>query len=190
MRDPKKPYPMDYVLKYTILPLIPQRVTPNQVTVLRMILTPLVVWFIASGKYHIAIPFFLGVALTDAIDGAMARVRGKITAWGTMWDPVADKLLIGATVTAIVLQHVNVFLGMVLLFVELVIMVGGYLRFRRGALQPANVWGKLKMVLEVVGVTVLLIALALDVDLLVNLSFGTFALAIIFAVMSMLTQSH
>lgn len=190
MRDPRKPYPSDYFLKYTILPLIPQWVTPNQVTILRMALTPLAIWLIMVGNYPIAIPFFLFVALTDAIDGAMARVRNQITDWGTMWDPIADKLLIGSAVFVIVLEHVNIFLGLLLLVIELVAVIGGYWRFRGGKIQPANVWGKIKMILEVVGVTSLLVALAFNINLLVQLSFGTLALAVVFAVASLLTHTH
>lgn len=190
MRDPRKPYPTDYLLKYTVLPLIPRAVTPNQVTVLRIVLTPVVVWFIIVGDFRVAIPLFLFVALTDAIDGAMARLRAQITQWGTLWDPVADKLLIGSAVVVVVLEHVNLILGLVLLALELIVIIAGYRRYRQGIVHPANVWGKTKMVLEVLGVTILLIALASHINLLVHFSFGTFALAIIFAVVSLLTQSH
>ncbi len=190
MRDPRKPYPTDYLLKYTILPLIPQWVTPNQVTVLRIVLTPLAIWLIVVENYRVAIPFFLFVALTDAIDGAMARMRNQITEWGTMWDPIADKLFIGLAVFVIVLEHVNIFLGLLLLLVELIAVIGGYWRFRGGKVYPANVWGKIKMVLEVLGVTTLLVALAFQINLLVQLSFGTLALALVFAVMSLVTHTR
>jgi CDP-diacylglycerol--glycerol-3-phosphate 3-phosphatidyltransferase len=190
MRDPRKPYPTDYLLKYTLLPLIPHWITPNQVTVLRIVLTPVAIGLIVSENYAVAIPFFLFVALTDAIDGAMARVRNQITDWGTMWDPIADKFLIGSAVFVIVLEHVNILLGLLLLVVELVAVIGGYWRYRDGKVYPANLWGKAKMVLEVVGVVTLLFALAFNINLLVQLSFGTLALAVVFAIASLLTHHH
>lgn len=188
MRDPRKLYPTDYVLRSTLLRLIPRFITPNQVTITRMVLTPLAIGLIVVGNYRIAIPFFLFLALTDAIDGAMARTRNQITEWGTIWDPVADKLLIGSAVVVIVLQHMNVLLGLLLLGAEMAIIIGAYWRFRHGVIHPANVWGKIKMVLEVAGVTSLLIALAFNVDLFVNISFGTLALAIVFAIVSLLRE--
>lgn len=188
MRDPRKLYPTDHLLRRTLLPLIPKFVTPNQVTITRIVLTPLAIWLILTGNYRIAIPFFLFLALTDSIDGAMARTRDQITQWGTIWDPVADKLLIGSAVVVIVLTHMNVLLGLLLLAAEMAIVVAAYWRFRHGVIHPANIWGKAKMVLEVAGVTSLLIALAFNVDLFVNISFGTLALAVVFAVVSMLRE--
>jgi CDP-diacylglycerol--glycerol-3-phosphate 3-phosphatidyltransferase len=189
MRDPRIPYPTDYVLKHTILVLIPNWVHPNHITVLRMVLTPFVIGCIVLEQYAIAVPLFLATALTDAVDGAMARLRHQITEWGTIMDPVADKLLIGSAVVVIVFQKVNPLLGALLLFVELVVLIGGAIRLRKGIVRPANYWGKAKMVLECCGVIFLLLASASGVDLFVHISVGTLILAIVFAVMSLVTQS-
>ncbi|OGL78288.1 hypothetical protein A3F28_00040 [Candidatus Uhrbacteria bacterium RIFCSPHIGHO2_12_FULL_57_11] len=188
MRDPAKPYPTDYLLKYTILPLIPRWVRPNHVTVFRFLATPVVVWLIATEQYKIGIIAFLFVALTDAIDGAMARVRGQITPWGTLYDPVADKLLIGSLIFVVVLKHVNPVLGWTIIALEATFIVAGYFRLKKGVVSSANVWGKIKMVMEVAGVTSLLFAVYSGTDLLVDVSSGTFVLAVIFALVSLVTQ--
>ncbi|MDO8435700.1 MAG: CDP-alcohol phosphatidyltransferase family protein, partial [bacterium] len=80
----------DKLLARTILHLFPYSVRPNHVTAFRLIATPFVVWVLASENYVWGIPFFLLVAFTDAIDGAMARTRDQITDVGKLFDPLAD----------------------------------------------------------------------------------------------------
>lgn len=138
-------------------------------------------------QYSIGVPFFLLVAFTDALDGSLARVRKQITEWGTFYDPVADKLLIGSVVLLIVIQHVNPWFGFVIIALEVLIILGGFLRRIDGKLVTANVFGKTKMVLQVVGVMALLIAVWLGVDLFIPFSIGTLSLAIVFAIISLFT---
>ncbi|MCH8049623.1 CDP-alcohol phosphatidyltransferase family protein [Patescibacteria group bacterium] len=187
-RDTKKLFPHDHLLK-PLLFFIPQTVKPNHITVLRMLLTPVVMWFLYIENYQVGVPLFLFTAFTDALDGTVARVRKQITEWGIFYDPVADKILIGSVILLIVIQHVNPFLAVALIVVELLIIVGGWYQRQRGIMRSANVWGKVKMFLEVTGVMFLLIALWLGVDLFVDLSHGTLVLAVIFAVVSLLTYS-
>lgn len=187
MRDPKKLFPHDHVMRYTLLPLIPKTVTPNMVTIFRMICTPFVLWFLYTENYDFGVPFFLFVALTDAIDGSMARLRNQITDWGTFYDPVADKILISSVVLLVVAQHVNIIFAAMIIFLEVLIVLGGYVRKRSGKVTSANIFGKTKMCLQVLGVAFLLIALWAGFDLFIPVSVGTFSLAIVFAVISLFT---
>jgi CDP-diacylglycerol--glycerol-3-phosphate 3-phosphatidyltransferase len=123
------------------------------------------------------------------VDGSLARTRKQITAWGTFYDPVADKLLIGASVLLIVMQYINVYFGLLMLALELTIAACGIVRRRRGTIASANVWGKTKMWLQVLGVTLLLIAVASGIQLFIPFSFATLSLAIVFAVISLYTYS-
>ncbi len=186
-RDPHKLFPHDYVMRYTIVPLIPSFVSPNMITIFRMVCTPIVLYLLSIEYYQIGVPFFLFLALTDAIDGSLARLRDRITEWGTFYDPVADKILIGSVVLLVVVNHVNPILGIILIFVEALIILGGYVRKMRGKITSANIFGKTKMFLQVVGVGLLLIALWLGYDLFIPLSIGTLSLAIVFAVISLFT---
>ena len=97
-RDPHKLFPHDHLLKYTVIPLLPNFITPNIITVVRFVLTPFVVWCLAAEDYAVGIPLFLFAAFTDALDGSLARVRQKITAWGNFYDPGGGKILIGSLV--------------------------------------------------------------------------------------------
>jgi len=186
-RDPYKLFPHDYLLKYTIIPLIPRGVTPNMVTIFRFLLTPVVLWLLYTNQYSIGVPLFMFTAFTDALDGSLARLRKQITEWGTFWDPAADKLFIGSVILLIVIQHVHVIFGLVIVGLEVLIIFGGYYRRLNGNMKSANVFGKTKMFLQVLGVSLLLLAIWLGFDLFIPISVGALSIAIVFAVISLFT---
>lgn len=179
--------PHDRLFAATILRLIPKEVTPNHITILRFILIPPTLFFLWIEDVPVALVFFLFAALTDAIDGSLARTRKQITGWGTVADPLADKLLIGSTVVFFVAKEVNVAFAGLIVFFEVMIALGALYRARRGQLQSANGFGKAKMLLQVLGVAALLIARLLDIQLAVQFGVGTLSIAIVFAIVSLLT---
>ena len=72
---------------------------PTQLTVGRICLVPLVVAFLISNESThalVAAILFLGAALTDWLDGLIARRLGQVTTLGKLLDPVADKVLVSA----------------------------------------------------------------------------------------------
>src|SRR3990172_4875388 len=72
---------------------------PNQLTLLRILLTPVFVYFLFSDKpidKQIALGIFIIAAITDWYDGYVARRWGYITRWGKFLDPLADKVLTSA----------------------------------------------------------------------------------------------
>jgi CDP-diacylglycerol--glycerol-3-phosphate 3-phosphatidyltransferase len=80
---------------------------PLVLTVLRILLTPVFVtlfWLDGWLAFSAAILVFTVAALTDMWDGRIARRRGLVSQWGTFLDPLADKLLIGATFVCFVLK--------------------------------------------------------------------------------------
>lgn len=186
-RDPSKLFPHDHIMRYTFVPLVPKWVTPNMITIFRIILIPFVLWFLFLDNYNVGVPLFLFAAFTDALDGSVARLRHQVTEWGTFYDPLADKLLVGSVVILVVIQHMNPILGSLILFVDLVIMIGGVIRKRQGKPMGSNLFGKTKMFFQVLGISLLLISLWAGFDLFIPFSFGTFALAIILAVISLFT---
>ncbi|GMU97053.1 MULTISPECIES: CDP-diacylglycerol--glycerol-3-phosphate 3-phosphatidyltransferase [Ignavibacterium] len=69
---------------------------PNQLTVLRIILTPVFLYFFLSDNpsfIQISLAIYFVAALTDWYDGWLARKFNYITEWGKFWDPLADKIL-------------------------------------------------------------------------------------------------
>ena len=188
-RDPAKLYPHDYVMKSLVLPLVPKWVTPNYVTALRFLLTPFVVWGLAVGQYEWAIPFFMFTAFTDMVDGSLARARKQITEWGTLFDPIADKLLITLAAVVVVTQAVGWWLTTALIFFELAIVLGAVRKKHDGKIVMANNWGKSKMFCQCAGVTFLLFSLALSIPLLTLLGMVVQIFATLQAIMSLITYS-
>lgn len=72
---------------------------PNQLTILRIILTPVFLFFFLSDNslfIQISLAVYIVAALTDWYDGWLARKFNYITEWGKFWDPLADKILTSA----------------------------------------------------------------------------------------------
>jgi cardiolipin synthase len=67
---------------------------PNLITLARILLVPVVVWAIATGRMHTAFLLFLAAAISDAVDGFLAKRFGMKTELGAYLDPLADKVLI------------------------------------------------------------------------------------------------
>ncbi len=178
----------DKLFEKTLLRVIPRWVKPNHITVTRIALTPVVVLLAVFQLYEYAIPVFLFIALTDTIDGSLARVRGEITDWGKLFDPVADKLLIGSLVVVLVIQHLGLILGISIIFIELVFILLGLYWSHTGHIVQANGWGKIKMLLQILGVTLLLFGLAVDFQGLFDISETTLYLALVFAIISLFTS--
>lgn len=78
---------------------------PNQLTLLRIVLTPVFAWFLLSENpvfRQISLGIFIVAALTDWYDGWIARRMGYISRWGKFLDPLADKILSSAALLAYV----------------------------------------------------------------------------------------
>ena len=155
--------PYDRVVKF-LLPIIPKRLTPNQITFFRLVMVPVLIAFLILEDYRIALPLFIVLALTDVLDGSLARLRDQITAWGKIWDPIADKLLIGSVVVVLLLR-VNIILTILLLIFEAMFIIGGAFNLAaRNTHIQANKWGKIKMNLQVVGAALLILGLVIGSD--------------------------
>lgn len=81
---------------------------PNQLTIFRLVLTPLFFLLMVVGdtSYNtfIATIIFVIASLTDAYDGFIARKYGTVTRWGTFLDPLADKILISTAFVALMIK--------------------------------------------------------------------------------------
>lgn len=72
---------------------------PNLITLVRLALVPLLAWLLLDQRYAAALAVFTVAALSDALDGFIARRYGFASTFGAALDPVADKLaMVVATV--------------------------------------------------------------------------------------------
>lgn len=96
---------------------------PNQLTILRIILTPVFVFFLLNEDYRIyAVLVFLSASLTDWYDGYFARKFGSITKWGKFLDPLADKILVlAAFMSFVYLGLVKLWMVTLIVFRDLVV---------------------------------------------------------------------
>ncbi|MDR3724062.1 MAG: CDP-alcohol phosphatidyltransferase family protein [Terracidiphilus sp.] len=83
----------------------PLRTAPNLLTLSRICLVPVLVAAVLEGNYRLGFVLFVVAGLTDALDGALARLLHQRSMLGEYLDPVADKLLLSALF--LVLMHKN-----------------------------------------------------------------------------------
>jgi cardiolipin synthase len=83
--------------------LNPLRTAPNLLTLLRICLAPFLVAAILEGRWPLSFALFVAAGLTDALDGALARLLKQRSMLGQYLDPVADKLLLSTLF--LVLMH-------------------------------------------------------------------------------------
>src|SRR3990167_8132036 len=117
-----RPTIMDELLAATFLKCFPTSVKPNQLTVFRFITVPFVLILLWNEVYIGGIILFTISAFSDALDGAMARTRNQITDWGKVYDPLADKLLIGLSAMIVVGRELSLPLALTMIFLEVVII--------------------------------------------------------------------
>ena len=146
---------------------------PNTLTVIRILLVPVVVVALLDETPNgdaIAAGVFALAALTDTLDGYIARQRNAITTFGKLMDPIADKLLIAASLIALVsLDRLAAWIAMVIIAREFAVTGLRLVAAEQGVVIQASWLGKLKTILQVVAI-ICLIAVEpapLGVDLLV-----------------------
>ncbi len=148
----------DKFFKVAILWAIPKWITPNQVTIFRFISIPFVIYFLMMENYLVLVPLFTIAALSDAIDGAMARTRSQVTDLGKIIDPVADKLLIVSTAIVVVSKFQSPFYTFLIVLSEIVILLGAVYRNKlHGHKIEAKKIGKIKMILQCFGIGLLIL---------------------------------
>lgn len=127
---------------------------PNQLTIVRIILTPIfLVLFLSDIKYHFMwglIVFAIG-SFTDFLDGKIARKRNIVTVFGQLADPVADKILTTAALLAFMkFDLCNIWIIMIVLLREFTITSFRLVATAQGVVIPANIYGKMKTVSQMV----------------------------------------
>jgi cardiolipin synthase len=135
------------------------RYLPNALTLLRILLVGPVVWLLLHGDYPRTLIVFAIAAVTDAIDGLLAKRFGWTSELGKVLDPLADKLLLVAMfVTLSVLGLAPVWLTVLVVARDVVIAFGALLfRLSFGALEgrptPVSKLNTLCQILFVLAVT-------------------------------------
>ncbi len=135
---------------------------PNTLTLLRILAVPVIVVALLGETPHgdtLAAVVFALAALTDSVDGYIARSRGSVTRFGKLMDPVADKLLIVAALVALVsLGRLAAWIAMVIIAREVAVTVLRAVALQEGVVIAASWLGKAKTFLQVAAVFALIMA--------------------------------
>lgn len=136
---------------------------PNSITLVRVILIPFFIDLMIYGYYQPALIVFVVAALTDALDGLIARLTHTQTELGAFLDPVADKLLIVSSfVTLAILQQLPVWLVIIVVSRDVILVLGSFVIYVTGHSLPImpSIPGKVTTVLQLIVVTLTLLFMA------------------------------
>jgi CDP-diacylglycerol--glycerol-3-phosphate 3-phosphatidyltransferase len=134
---------------------------PNVLTLLRILAVPVIVVALLGETPNgdaLAAGVFALAAFTDGLDGYIARRRRSVTTFGTLVDPLADKLLIIAALVSLVsLGRLAAWVAMLIIARELAVTGLRAVAVEQGVVISASWLGKLKTVLQVGAVFALII---------------------------------
>lgn len=139
---------------------------PNALTLLRIFIVPLLVvilltpfsedWF-GLPRHILGVTVFLGAALTDYLDGHIARSRDQVTRLGQLLDPIADKLLISSALISLVENQLAPAWAVVIIIGREFAVSGlRSIAATDGVVIAASKMGKFKMLTQVVTVALLI----------------------------------
>jgi cardiolipin synthase len=134
---------------------------PNQLTFLRLGFLPFFIVLLIYERFSWALLILVLAALTDAMDGLLARSLDQKTSLGAYLDPIADKLMLSSSFVALALEGriprwlTILVLGrdvLILTTAAVILLASGYRHF------PPSVYGKITTVAQIVLVFVVLLA--------------------------------
>lgn len=141
---------------------------PNKITLIRIIIVPIFMFFAmpAAGWYSeglthflnntgpfIAVILFILAALTDILDGSLARSRNEVTNLGKFLDPIADKLLVLAGLLVLMVKFdLNAWFILIVFARELMVMGIRMIAAGEGIVIAASIWGKIKTTMQIIAI--------------------------------------
>lgn len=115
----------------------------------------------------IATSIFVIAALTDTLDGYIARSRNQITKFGKFLDPLADKLIVTAALVALVeLKKIPSWLVVIIIAREFAITGLRAVAASDGKVIAASKWGKIKTIGQIIAIIAALIELKYNIYLM------------------------
>lgn len=130
----------------------------TQITLLRIVLVPVLLWLVLSDQRLLAATVFLVASFTDFLDGWLARRWQQVTDLGNFLDTTADKLLIaGALLALLAVDRVSVWIAFLVVARELAILGLRAVAAGASVVISASMWGKFKFVVQVVGITLAIV---------------------------------
>ena len=161
---------------------------PNKLTLARIAMTVLmVVFLLLTGPVWawLAAVMYAAASLTDMADGRIARSRHLVTNFGKFMDPLADKILNYSVMIVLIPEGLIPPVALVvILFREFLVSGIRLSAAEQGRVVAANIWGKLKTLVQDVSLVAILILRALDLPMLVTAANGLMWLCVVLTVVS------
>ncbi|MCY3729645.1 MAG: CDP-diacylglycerol--glycerol-3-phosphate 3-phosphatidyltransferase [Nitrospira sp.] len=163
---------------------------PNALTFLRILLVPVYIGLFSTPtavRSTWAAAIFGLAALTDWLDGYIARRRGQVTKIGRLFDPIADKfLVISGLVLLVQFQRIAAWLAIALIVRDLAVTGIRFVSASRGIIIAAGTLGKYKVVLQIIAIIILTLEGAVSFSFLNMHLLGTVTLyvALLFSLVS------
>jgi cardiolipin synthase len=153
---------------------------PNTLTLLRLIAVPIFAVLLLGGRNAEALGIFVAAGVTDALDGAIARLTNTKTTLGSYLDPTADKLLLLTAFLALgAARQVPAWLVAIVASRDVVVVLGYVLLFvmtsQAMEIRP-SLFGKLATFLQLSSVTVVLFTIAEQAPVVPAVTSGLFQL--------------
>lgn len=121
---------------------------PNILTMIRFLLIPFIIYFLATNQYIVGVILFILSGITDVVDGAIARKFNFITDFGKLMDPLADKLTQIAVLTTLMIKDlIPVWILVIVIVKEAVMIAGASFLYGRDVVVSSKWFGKLATVL-------------------------------------------
>lgn len=136
---------------------------PNSITLSRLLGLPVVVYCLYSDSLTIrwiGVTVFLLAALTDWLDGYLARKLNLVTDLGKFLDPLVDKLLILIPLLILIDLHLVPAIGVCLILARELTIAGW--RVGQSQISGANIWGKLKTVSQIMAIAIIITPLSIE----------------------------
>ncbi len=135
---------------------------PNTLTIFRIILIPVFLTAVVYRRFDYAFYVFVAAAITDKLDGAIARLTKKSTPLGRFLDPMADKfMLVTSFIVFLIVKLIPVWLAILVISRDIIIVAGWLLLYLTGhaiRVEPSRL-GKFAIASQFVLFTVILIEL-------------------------------
>lgn len=135
------------------------RHVPNLLSLIRLALVPVFIWFMAANKTVIAVIAFIVSGFTDVLDGFIARKFNCTSDMGKILDPLADKLMqFSAFICLAVSKLIPVWMPIMYFIKEAATAIGALIVFRKGKrIVKSHIFGKLATVFVFAFVTVMIL---------------------------------
>lgn len=141
---------------------------PNILTMLRILLIPFFIYYFINESFMVAFIIFIVASVTDFFDGYLARKLQVISNFGKIMDPLADKLLVLSALALLSFGkdgYLSKWIFIIITLREILVTILRDLYKKKKIYLPANNWGKVKTVIQMVGLTVSFFLMAISFPL-------------------------